>query len=94
MRLAWWGFVVVGIVVLGVGAYTTSTSQASMNYIKSHCKPVACGGIGPGNAQPKFFFSAASTVSLQEAELAWLAGIAIAAVGLVSIAYGIFSRLR
>lgn len=94
MRLAWWGFIVIGVVLLGVGAFATSTSQSSMNYIKSHCKPVACGGLGPGNAQPRFFFTAASKVSLQDAELAWIAGIAIAALGLVGIAYGVFSQLK
>jgi hypothetical protein len=94
MRLAWWGFVVAGIVLIGAGAYTTITSQSTINYCRSLIKTLACGPIGQGGAQPRFFLSAASTVTLQEAELAWAVGLVALALGLVSIAYGVLSQSR
>jgi hypothetical protein len=93
MRLAWWGFIVVGVVLLGVGAFTTLTSQSTMDYCRSQIRTVACGAGGPGNAQPKFFMSEATTVSLQEAELTWVAGVAMVGLGLISTTYGAISKL-
>jgi asparagine N-glycosylation enzyme membrane subunit Stt3 len=94
MRLAWWGFVVVGLVLIGAGAYTTITSQSTINYCHSLIRTLACGPSGQGGAQPRFFMSAASTVTLQEAEFAWAVGLVVLALGLVSIAYGAISQSR
>ena len=90
MRLAWWGFVVIGLALIGVGAFTTLTSQSTINYCHSLIKTLACGPSGQGGAQPRFFLSAASTVTLQEAEFTWAVGLVMAALGLVSAAYGAF----
>ena len=90
MRFAPWGFVVIGLVLIGAGAYTTVTSQNTINYCHSLIKTLACGPTGQGGAQPRFFMSAASTVTLQEAEVAWAIGLAIVALGLISAAYGAF----
>ena len=90
MRLAWWGFVVVGLALIGTGAYTTVTSQNTINYCHSLIKTLACGPSGQGGAQPRFFMSPASTVTLQDAEFAWAVGLIVLALGLISAAYGGF----
>lgn len=94
MRLRWSGFIVVGIALLGVGAVTTLTSQSMIDYCRGQVLTVACGAGGPGTAQPKFFMSDATTVSLQEAELTWVLGIAMLGLGLISIAYGGLSKVK
>jgi hypothetical protein len=85
---------VVGLALIGAGAYTTLTSQSTINYCRGLLKTLACGPNGPGGAQPRFFLSNASTVTLQEAELAWAVGLVVLALGLVSIAYGVLSQSR
>lgn len=94
MRLAWWGFIVIGLVLLGVGAFTTFTSQNTIDYCRSLVKTLACGESLRGTAQPRFFLSEASAVSLQEAELAWVVGIVLVGIGLISTAYGVFSKAK
>ena len=94
MRLAWWVFIVIGLALLGVGAFTTLTSQNTMDYCRSLIKTLSCGGSVLGTAQPKFFLSEASTVSLQEAELTWAIGFVLMGLGLVSMAYGVFSKVK
>lgn len=93
MRLAWWGFVVIGLALIGVGVFTASTSQSTMNYCHSLIKTMACGASLQSSAQPKFFLSEASAVSLQEAEFAWVVGLVVVALGLISAAYGTFSKV-
>lgn len=93
MKVAWWGFLLVGLLVLLAGAYTASTSQSTINYCRGLIKTLACGAGGPGTAQPRFFMSAASTVSLQQAEFAWVVGIAMVGLGLITIVYGVFSEV-
>jgi hypothetical protein len=94
MRLAWWGFVVIGLALMAVGAFTTLTSQSTISYCRSLIKTVACGMSNVGPAQPRFFMSQASAVTLQEAELAWVVGIVIVGLGLVSMTYGVLSQSK
>ncbi len=88
------GFVVIGLVFIAAGAYTTITSQSTINYCHSLIKTLACGLNGAGGAQPRFFLSPATTVTLQQAELAWAVGLVVVALGLVSTAYGVLSQSR
>jgi len=94
MRVAWWGFIVIGVALLGVGAFTTLTSQSTIDYCHSLIKTLSCGGGVQGTPQPKFFMSEASTVSLQEAELTWALGFVLMGLGLISAAYGAFSKVK
>ena len=88
MRIPWTGFVVVGIVLAVLGAYTILASQSQMNYDKSCAKPVACGTIT--NPRPELFMSKSTALSLQEAELTWVLGAAAVGLGLLSAVYGIY----
>lgn len=90
MRLAWWGVLVLGIVVLGVGLYAAQASQSQMSYIKSCEKPVACGGPGQGNLTSHLFLTSSQTASLQLAELGWVLGVAAIGFGLVGVIYGLY----
>ncbi len=88
MRLPWAAVIAVGVILVGAGAYTTLASQSAIDYVKSCANVVACGTVG--NPKPQFFLSDTLTASLQEAQLAWLAGFAVIGLGLVSIAYGVY----
>jgi len=81
---------VIGLVLVGAGAFTTITSQSTINYCHSLIKTLACGPSGQGGAQPRFFLSPASTVTLKEAEFTWAVGLVLAALGLISAAYGAY----
>ncbi len=91
MRLAWWGVIAIGIVLLGAGAYAIVVSQNSIDYIKScGTTVVAC---GPGvNPKPALYLTDPLVASLQQAQLVWAAGAALVGAGLVGIAYGVFLR--
>ncbi len=91
MRIAWWAFVVLGLALLGAGVYTTLASQGSIDYLMSCGITVACGGAAQ-KAQPRFFLSEPQIGALQQAQLAWLVGIVLVALGLGSTAYGLFTR--
>lgn len=88
MRISWWAFVVVGAVLLVVGAYTISASQSQMSYDKSCEKVVTCGTLI--NPRPEFFMSKSVAESMQQAELTWGLGAVAAGLGVVTIIYGAY----
>ncbi len=92
MRLSWWGFVAIGLALAAVGGVTTWTSQSTISYCQGLIKTVACGAGNVGPAQPRFFMSPADAVTLQEAELAWVVGLALVGLGLIGVAYGVLSK--
>ena len=95
MRFAWWGFVAIGVALIAVGGVTTLTAQSTISYCQGLIKTVACGSGHVGPAQPRFFMSEASAVTLQEAELVWVAGLVLVGVGLISVTYGVlFSQSK
>ncbi len=94
MRLSWWGLVAIGLALMAVGAVTTWTSQSTISYCHSLIKTVACGVGNVGPAQPRFFMSSATAVTLQEAELAWVLGLVLLGVGLIVMTYGILSQSK
>ena len=94
MRIAWWEVIVIGAVLVGVGAYAVLASQNEMSYIKSCERAVACGGPGQGNLTSRAFLTSAQTASLQEAQVGWAVGVGVLALGLASGAYGVYLYLQ
>lgn len=89
MRVARWGFVVIGIVLVLGGALTVYSAQGAIDYIKSCGKTVVTCAPG-GNPKPTFFLSSSLTASLQEAEIVWVVAIIMVVVGLASLLYGVY----
>ena len=85
---------VIGLALVGAGAFTTVTSQNTINYCHTLIKTLACGEVTHGTAQPRFFMSPASAVSLQDAELAWALGLVTLVLGAVIAAYGVYSEIK
>ena len=89
MRLVWSGVVLIGVILAGVGAFTTYASQTAISYIKSCGHTVAICSTS-GNPKPTLFLSSSLTASLQEAEVVWLVGIALLGIGLAGLVYGVY----
>ncbi len=91
MRLAWWGVIAIGAILVVAGTYTIMASQDAIDYVNSCGKPVSCGTAK--NPAPQSFLTSDLTTLLQEAQLAWVVGIGALGLGLVSVTYGVYLYL-